>query len=150
MLIYYFVLVDGIFLSTWRIFGLHGKNILERFFVAHKKFNSSFTSSSLMFTCSHSNCIDDDDRGKVPFNFCEQETCQISSGNGNTKSQLVNWLFASWLVSWFVAQEENDAMVKVCFFSFSCCYSWTNHMKGGTFVQNLQGLSSFPFSSLNI
>jgi hypothetical protein len=71
MSIYYFVLVDGIFLSTWRIFGLHGKNILERFFVAHKKFNSSFTSSSLMFTCSHSNCIDDDDRGKVPFNFCE-------------------------------------------------------------------------------
>ncbi len=28
--------MDGIFLSTWRIFGLHGKNIFQRFYVVNK------------------------------------------------------------------------------------------------------------------
>jgi hypothetical protein len=36
MLVEYFVHVDGIFLSTWRIFNLHGKNIFKRFYDVHK------------------------------------------------------------------------------------------------------------------
>jgi len=38
MSVKYFIHMDGILLSMWRIFGLRGKNIPKRFYVVHKKF----------------------------------------------------------------------------------------------------------------
>ncbi len=49
MTIEYFVHMDAIFLFTWKIFGLCGKNIFQKLCVVH---NSLFT-----FTRSHDSCV---------------------------------------------------------------------------------------------
>jgi hypothetical protein len=46
--------MNGIFLSMWRIFGLHGKNILQRFCVAHKSLpHHSRSHSHMVATLFH-------------------------------------------------------------------------------------------------
>jgi hypothetical protein len=58
-LIEYFIHVDKIILSMWKIFSLHGKNILKRLYVVHKSYAHMFIthSSQAHCSCSHVHTI---------------------------------------------------------------------------------------------
>jgi hypothetical protein len=55
----YYIHVDGIFFFTWKIFGLHGKNILKRLCVVHKSSIHVLVihHSQAHHSCSHSHTI---------------------------------------------------------------------------------------------
>jgi hypothetical protein len=55
----YFIHMDEIILSMWKIFGLHGKNILKRLYVAHKSYAHMLVihRSQAHCSCSHVHTI---------------------------------------------------------------------------------------------
>jgi hypothetical protein len=58
-LLKYSIHVDEIILSMWKIFGLHGKNILKRFYLAHKSYVHVLAThhSQAHRSCSHVHMI---------------------------------------------------------------------------------------------
>ncbi len=58
-LIKYSIHMDEIILSMWKIFGLHGKNILKRLYVAHKSYAHMLAThrSQAHWSCSQDSCV---------------------------------------------------------------------------------------------
>jgi hypothetical protein len=99
----YFCHVNIIFWSTWRIFYLHGKNILERFFVAHK--------NSIHHWCSHAHTIIAlmmMIRGRCPSIFVSKKLAKALMAMATPR---VSWLIGYLLVGWLVGPLHRRTMM---------------------------------------